>query len=782
MEEMATPEADIGLPLATFLEAVTHGLRKQLDNDQLECVTTPADESLFIVAGPGSGKTTALTLRILRLIFVDLYDPHTILATTFTNRAAAELRSRILGWGSTLRAYLAAEDLSPPALDDLDLNRIQTGTLDSICEQALRAFRPAGQAPPVVLEQFQADALMTHRGLFPDGRFRSQSLEALYKMLKSTNRWIDFTELRAFSSAIRDRMVHDQIDVQALEAAEAASWRGVTRLAALLSDYTAALEEELALDYAGLEERFLAALRDGELDEFANPLRAIFVDEYQDTNYVQELIYFALVQQGVHHHSTLSVVGDDDQALYRFRGATVELFQDYEQRLEEATDIQPHVVYLSSNYRSARQIVEFYDAYVKLDRTYATSRGNKPDLRARRDPATYDDIHVLGLFRPTIGDVADALADFLDQTINGNGFPVPGTQHVVRRHTDGSAADCALLCSSPQESAYNGNPRLPALLRDRLQQLATPIAVFNPRGTAFHAIPEVAILGGLLLECLDPGAAIQDSMTTLPTEVSGRLTEWRSAALSYVQTDPEPHRPRRLSEFVQDWQRRRASDGAAWPREVPIAELLYKLATWVPQLISDVEGLVYLETFGRTIVGASRIVEPVVLSDPQWADSRVTRLIREVFGPLAIGGIELDEELFETLPGDRLGLLSIHQSKGLEFPLVIVDIGCHFPDNRPGAATRFPRTPSAAANLEDFLRPYSDIGIPARSALDRTFDDLVRQYFVAFSRAKEVLVLAGIGDPDEDGPLRRVKNVAAGWTRNDALGSRWSDLPAPIYI
>ena len=84
-----------------FLEGVMHGLAKRLDDAQLECVTTHAAASLFVVAGPGSGKTTAITLRVLRLIFVDLFDPAAILATTFTNRAADELRSRILGWGTT---------------------------------------------------------------------------------------------------------------------------------------------------------------------------------------------------------------------------------------------------------------------------------------------------------------------------------------------------------------------------------------------------------------------------------------------------------------------------------------------------------------------------------------------------------------------------------------------------------------------------------------------------------------------------------------------------------
>src|SRR5213593_2396279 len=89
-------------------EATVHGvLERDIGPDanraQHDAVRATATDSLFIVAGPGSGKTTVIALRVLKLIFIDDIDPAAILATTFTRRAAAELRSRILGWGDTLR-------------------------------------------------------------------------------------------------------------------------------------------------------------------------------------------------------------------------------------------------------------------------------------------------------------------------------------------------------------------------------------------------------------------------------------------------------------------------------------------------------------------------------------------------------------------------------------------------------------------------------------------------------------------------------------------------------
>src|SRR5713101_2011972 len=77
------------------------GLGKPLDDDpdQEAAVAAPVNQSLQLIAGPGTGKTTSLTLRVLKLVFVDGVPPLSIVATTFTKKAAGELRSRILGWG-----------------------------------------------------------------------------------------------------------------------------------------------------------------------------------------------------------------------------------------------------------------------------------------------------------------------------------------------------------------------------------------------------------------------------------------------------------------------------------------------------------------------------------------------------------------------------------------------------------------------------------------------------------------------------------------------------------
>lgn len=130
--------------LAEFYRAYTT-FRKPPNDEQAEAIAQPPSEPLFIVAGPGTGKTTCLTLRILKLILVDGVPPKTILATTFTKKAAAELRSRILGWGFQLLEALQTDpQISAQAkaqLAKVDINQVLTGTIDSLCEQILRDFR-----------------------------------------------------------------------------------------------------------------------------------------------------------------------------------------------------------------------------------------------------------------------------------------------------------------------------------------------------------------------------------------------------------------------------------------------------------------------------------------------------------------------------------------------------------------------------------------------------------------------------------------------------------------
>src|SRR5713226_5851256 len=113
---------------------------------QENCIVAPISTPLMIVAGPGTGKTTVLVLRALRLVFVDGMMPENIAITTFTRKAADEIRSRLIEWGLAVLEHLRQNPPSPVPtgfgawLDGIDINRFVTGTLDSICEDTLTTY------------------------------------------------------------------------------------------------------------------------------------------------------------------------------------------------------------------------------------------------------------------------------------------------------------------------------------------------------------------------------------------------------------------------------------------------------------------------------------------------------------------------------------------------------------------------------------------------------------------------------------------------------------------
>lgn len=782
-----------------FLALVTDPdlLNRMIDQDRAQesAIQAGVNQSLFIVAGPGSGKTTVLSLRVLKLILVDSITPNQILATTFTRKAAAELRSRILGWGDRLRRVLLEAESENTALVDqlerLDFNQVITGTLDSIAQQVLGDYRDPGTQPPILLEEFVAKAMMARSGLWvadENGQLRSrnQDLQTYVRALSADTRTPNLATMIDICMTMRDRILHDQVDIDALEEALANAHPGVVGLCAAVKDYESRLEEDLVTDYSALEAEFLARLDSG-LDRFTQNLKVVLVDEYQDTNLLQEQIYFTLAQAANRNDGSITVVGDDDQSLYRFRGATVELFRDLHRRLLAQCGVTAVTIYLNRNYRSTNRIVEFFNDFVALDPPFESSRvAGKPMLTASRF-GDYEDFPILGLFRPDRDSLASEIARFLQAVFFEEGYSVPvGAREytIIRDRDRGSIGDCAILCSSAREYSSSHVPRLPLLLRNQLALMDPSVEVFNPRGQEFSEIQSVERICGLMLECIDPDARVQQSIANFPGAVPDILNRWRRTARRFVESNPSVPGTTAggsLPRFVRQWQERRLPSGN-WPQEVTLMSLLYNLVTWIPNMQEDAEGLVYLEVITRTIAQSARFISygSSIRRDEPHATRSVTAILRGVFEQLASGAIDIDEGLIETFPRDRLNILTIHQAKGLEFPMAIVDVGSDFGGNHwKQAFKRFPREGGRPHILEDAVRPFSPLGRPNRSALDRAFDDLVRHYYVAFSRAQDVLVLVGLGD-EQDGPLPRVPNVATGWTRSGEWS--WEGMPSVTLI
>ena len=338
----------------------------------------------------------------------------------------------------------------------------------------------------------------------------------------------------------------------------------------------------------------------------------------------------------------------------------------------------------------------------------------------------------------------------------------------------GSASDIAILSYSPKERQGGSNSLL-YYLRRHLKKQKNPIEVFNPRGIELHKVEIVEIFCGLILECIDPESKIQDSDKTIPNLAKVVMRRWRVKANEYIKENPEPHEPINLSQFVLYWQNRLPRGSENWPRKASLMELAYKLVTWIDELQDDVEGIVYLEAITKSITQTgffSKYYSNISFANEKEEKESILEAIWNIFVPLSTGGIQIDESLLETLPEDRVNVLSIHQSKGLEFPLVIVDVGSKFRDNHiKTQKERFPKKPLDHMTIEDSIRQYSALGLSERDEKDRSFDDLTRRYFVAFSRAESVLILVGLNSAIEGYNKKNnhfyIPNVALGWSRDE---------------
>ena len=308
------------------------------------------------------------------------------------------------------------------------------------------------------------------------------------------------------------------------------------------------------------------------------------------------------------------------------------------------------------------------------------------------------------MFRADQNTLAADLTTFLEDVFRGTGRIVPGITGnvtIARSPNGGNFGDAVLLGHSVNEftSSFMGQiprERLPRVLRRELQ--SRNIGVFNPRGQALRDIADVQQLVGAMLECLDSGGAIQASMR-LRGVAQQYLGTFRTAYAQYAATNPPPTRPHGIDAFVRAWgQRRSQAPQQSWPREWPLLELCFTLLAWFPRLRDDPEGQVHLEAIARAIAQSATFspYRSLVLHGSGLHDRRsVEAALRDIFAQLAESAIDVDEEIMPSVPRDRFAMMTIHQAKGLEFPLVIVDVASDFRTNH--AKNRFKRFPSNRA-------------------------------------------------------------------------------------
>ena len=328
---------------------------------------------LLILAGAGSGKTRVLTHRIAYLIEEKGINPWNILAITFTNKAAGEMRERvddIVGFGS---------------------ESIWVSTFHSTCVRILRRH----------IDRLGYDNNFT----IYDSDDQKTLMKDVCKLLQiDTKTYRERTILSAISSAKDEMVTPEEYELNAY------GDFSKKKIAEAYKEYERQLKANNALDFDDLLVKTVQLFQTQPeiLEYYQDRFRYIMVDEYQDTNTVQ----FKLISLLAAKYKNLCVVGDDDQSIYKFRGANIQNILSFEKEFEHTK-----VIKLEQNYRSTSTILDAANAVIKNNvgrkaKSLWTENGEGEKIQFRQFDTAYDEAeYIVGDIRERVDNGKAAYCD-----------------------------------------------------------------------------------------------------------------------------------------------------------------------------------------------------------------------------------------------------------------------------------------------------------------------------------------------------------------------------------
>ena len=570
-----------------------------LNTAQRKAVVHPGG-ALLIVAGPGSGKTRVITQRIAWLVREQDIAPWRILAVTFTNKAAREMRDRLLG-----------------LLGEREAGELWLGTFHRICVRMLRAHGEHVGVPPSF-------------AIFDD----DDQMRLVQRSIKELN-----LDPRNFGT----RQVLSRISRQKSEGvslADAAASSGsyfeevVVRVWELYRD---GMREAQALDFDDLLNRTLDLFKVQEVAErYQQRFRHTLIDEFQDTSVTQ----YDLARAWSAGTGNLTVVGDPDQSIYSWRAADVRNLRRFIAHHPDATEVQ-----LNQNYRSSQQILDVANAVIapardRIRRTLTSERaqGARPRLHeaySEADEAEY---------------IARAVADGMRE-----GRLRPGDAAVLYRTNAQSRAIEEMLMSRGIPYRLIGATRF--YDRREIRDLVAYLRLArNPYDRlAFERVVNVPRRG--------VGAKTLDALTDWASAHAQSLLDAAAAAGGVADLGMSPPRVSKgaakgLARFAQTVQRARATAA-----EAPLTDALR---------------LILLETDFRDWL----LRQSEEDAEERWENVQELITVADRYTPIAPGAA-LDAFLEDVAlvsdvddlpdgPPDAVTLITLHQAKGLEFPVVFI--------------------------------------------------------------------------------------------------------------
>ena len=661
-----------------------------LNPEQLRAVTH-GEGPLLVVAGAGTGKTQVITRRIAWLIATRRAKPSEILALTFTEKAAAEMQLRV-------------DQLVPYGYTDSTIGTFHAFGDRLIREYALELGLPGdvrvlSRAETVIFlhEHLFAFDLDAYRPLGDPTRFLG-GLAALFSRCKDED--VSPAAYRAWAEGIAAAAAAAPEDAVLAERA-----RRQMELATAYARYQELLQASGCIDFGDQVALALRLVRESPAAraEIQSRFRYVLVDEFQDTNRSQSELVSIVAGQ----HRNLTVVGDDDQSIYRFRGAAISNILEFRERYPSA-----RTIVLRRNYRSrpaildaAHRLIRFNDpdrleVRAGISKRLTAERGTDPAGRTVRLEA-----------HPSGGDEADRVATEIAERIRAGTPP----------------RDIAVL--------VRANGHADAILRS-LELAGVPWRFSGSAG--LYARPEVRRLLAFLRGIADLGSSVDvygvatgepyglggEDLTAIVTSARRRnRTLWD--VLEELERQPgilriAPDTRTAVHRLVDDL---RALSQLAHER--PAGEVLYAFL----RRTGTLSRLAAEPSLGaeESLRNIARFFEIVRSQSSLLADDRATFLARHLQTLIEAG----DDPATADLDPDAnaVAVLTVHKAKGLEFPIVYL----------PGlVAGRFP-TPN---RRESMAMPPELVGELAATDDDVQLREERRLFYVAMTRARDELVLS----------------------------------------
>ena len=654
-------------------------------NEGQKAAISTSDGPVLITAGPGTGKTYTLVQRAIYLIQEKGVKPEQIMMATFTEKAAKELITRI------------TNELSDRNIV-VNVNEMYIGTFHSLC---LRIIKEHLEYTRLKKNYRTLDAFDQSYTVFQNiSKFRSiPNVDTLFP----SGAWKMAQEICVYVNNLLEELVEPE-DLKKDNNSD------IQILGYVLETYKNILAENNLVDFASIQTEAFRLLKDNPdiLNELQNKLQYIMIDEYQDTNYIQEQIVFLLGGE----KKNICVVGDDDQGLYRFRGATIRNILEFPSKFDDG---ECKIIQLVVNYRSNSDIVDFYNKWMETTDGAKFKFGwDKFRYQKKIEPHAKTTLNSPAVVKLSSIDDEDEWHEKILKFITG-------------------------LKSSGKLTDYNQIAFLfSSVKHERVRKLASfleknKINVYSPRSDMFFDRDEVKVaLGTMML--LFPKYVIgleNDEYKFLQPEHSKYYRTCIQAANEFL-VKPEN------VDFMK-WVRHHGKlhVGLTGTTDYTYSGLLYMMFEFEPfksllaidmnSGVVDVRPVRNLALLSQ-VIGKYEYLHRIDVLNAKTIDSNTEKFFNLYFRLLYDGGINEYEDDAEYAPSGCVSFLTIHQSKGMEFPIVIVD-----------SLSSVPRKSTRDVLLEVEEKYFKR---PAYEPYDLTkYFDFWRLYYTAFSRAQDLLIL-----------------------------------------